>query len=157
MDTKVAEVVEEQVLINNNEDLPVGGRLALFKDHWRFDPWAHSIVSNGLGWKWRQKPPSFRRFFQPTTPHLEEYVQELLQKKVIRCTRSMKFQGRLFCVPKKDSNKLRTILDLSPLNKFIQCDRFQMLTISQIRTLLPQGAYTVSIDLTDAYWYLPIN
>ena len=32
-----------------------------------------------------------------------------------------------------------------------------MLTISKIRTLLPQEAYTVSIDLTDAYWHIPIN
>ncbi|XP_068227869.1 uncharacterized protein [Palaemon carinicauda] len=32
-----------------------------------------------------------------------------------------------------------------------------MLTILQIRTLLPLEAYTVSIDLTDAYWHLPID
>ena len=66
------------------------------------------------------------------------------------------FQGQLFCVRKKDSSKQRVILDLSVLNKYIQCDRFQMLTISQIRTLLPQGAYAISIDLTDAYWHVPI-
>ena len=60
-------------------------------------------------------------------------------------------------MPKKDSNKLRTVVDLSPLKKFIQGDKLQMLTILQIRTLLPQVAYTVSIDLTDAYWHLPIN
>ena len=31
-----------------------------------------------------------------------------------------------------------------------------MLTISQVRTLLPRGAVTISIDLTDAYWHIPI-
>ena len=46
-------------------------------------------------------------------------------------------------------------MDLSPLDKYIQCDNFQMLTISQMRTLLPRGAVTISIDLTDAYWQVP--
>ena len=49
------------------------------------------------------------------------------------------------------------ILVLSVLNLSIQCDNFQMLSISQVRTLLPQGAFTISIDLTDAYWHLPVS
>ena len=129
----------------NNEEVPVGGRLALFKDQWKFCPWAYSIVSKGLGWKWRSKPPKLRRFFQPSTPFLEEYVEELLSKRVIRPVKAIKFQGRLFCVPKKDSAKLRTILDLSVLNKDIVCDKFHLLTIAQIRTLLPKGPYAFSI------------
>ena len=31
-----------------------------------------------------------------------------------------------------------------------------MLTVAQVRTLLPRNAYTISIDLTDAYWHVPI-
>ena len=45
---------------------------------------------------------------------------------------------------------------MSTLNHYIRCDKFQMLTISQVRTLLPRGAVTISIDLTDAYWHVPI-
>ena len=70
--------------------------------------------------------------------------------------KSISFQGHLLCIPKKDSSKKRVIRDLSILNTHIQCDRFQMLTIAQIRTLLPQGAYAISIDLTDAYWHVPV-
>ena len=103
-----AEHVNRLVQRRNNEELPVGGRLKAFKDQWTFDPWAQSLVTNGLGWKWRLRPPRFERFFQPTTPYLEEYVRDLLQKGVIRYAKSMKFQGRLFHVPKKDSDKLRT-------------------------------------------------
>ena len=36
----------------NNEELPVGGHLALFQHQWHFSPWALSVISNGLGWKW---------------------------------------------------------------------------------------------------------
>ena len=47
---EAAKVVVEQAT-TDNEDLPVGGRLKWFKDQWAFDPWAHSVVSQGLGWK----------------------------------------------------------------------------------------------------------
>ena len=140
----------------SNEMFPVGGRLRLFKEQWSFDPWAFSVISKGLGWKWVSPPPRTKTFFQPSTSFLDDYVQDLLNKRVIKPSKSLQFQGRLFCVPKKDSDKKRVILDLSRLNKYIQCDRFQMLTISQIRTLLPRGVFTVSIDLTDAYWHIPI-
>ncbi|XP_068250227.1 uncharacterized protein [Palaemon carinicauda] len=32
-----------------------------------------------------------------------------------------------------------------------------MLTLQHIRTLLPKGVYTVSIDLADAHWHLPMS
>ena len=137
--------------------MKVGGRLAQFHHKWNFNQWAQNIIRRGLGWAWLQSPPPLRRFPQKETPFLKEYVQELLSKGVIMKVRSMRFQGRLFCVPKKDSEKKRVILDLSPLNKFIRCDKFHMLSVSQIRTLLPPGAVTISIDLTDTYWHIPIS
>ena len=96
-----------------SEQLPVGGRLAAFKDQWSFDPWASSVISKGLGWKWAIPPPTNRSFFQPSTSFLEEYVQDLLDKRVIKPAKSLRFQERLFCVPKEDSDKKRVILDLS--------------------------------------------
>ena len=137
--------------------MPVGGRLGRFKAAWTFSPWSSSIVSNGLGWGWKRRPPRRRRrFYQEPTPFLTDYVAELLSKKVAKRVRSIKFQGRLFCVPKKNTTKMRVILDLSFLNRFIRCDRFRMLTVAQLRTLLPQGTYGISIDLTDAYWHVPM-
>lgn len=80
-----------------------------------------------------------------------------MSKRVIRRAKSIKFQGRLFCVPKKDSDKLRVILDLSPLNKFIENNKFRMLNLQHIKTLMPKRAYTVLIEMADAYWHIPIN
>ena len=150
------EVVEAVVVTPCNESIPVGGRLMKFKRAWKFNQWAFSIVSKGLGWQWSRVPPPVKFFVQTPTPLLKEYVKELIQKKVIKRAKSLRFQGNLFCVPKKNTDKKRVILDLSPLNQFIRCDRFQMLTVSQVRTLLPPGAVTCSIDLTDAYWHIPI-
>ncbi|MGL5405732.1 MAG: reverse transcriptase domain-containing protein, partial [Propionibacteriaceae bacterium] len=87
---------------------------------------------------------------------MTEYAEDLLQKGAIARVNRLKFQGRLFSVPKKGSQKRRVILDLSRLNLAIRCDKFKMLTISQVRTLLPRGAVTTSIDLTDAYYHIPI-
>ena len=149
--------VEEIRQSKPNEKLQVGGRLFHFKNRWSFSPWAQSIVSKGLGWAWRTKtPPPIKRFFQEPTPMLQSYVKDLLSKFVVRKIKNIKFQGRLFCVPKRDSHQKRVILDLSVLNKAIVCDKFQMLTIAQVRTLLPRGAVTCSIDLTDTYWHIPI-
>ncbi|XP_064088848.1 uncharacterized protein LOC135203130 [Macrobrachium nipponense] len=140
-----------------SEKYQVGGRLYWFRDHWTFSPWAYSIISKGLGWKWKGGfPPPPVNFFQTPTTDLKEYTKDLLQKKAIKKVKSLKFQGRLFTVPKKDSFKRRVILDLSKLNSYILCDKFRMLTVSQVRTLLPRGAVTTSIDLTDAYYHVPI-
>ena len=135
------------------EKLQVGGRLYYFRDRWTFCPWSHSVIKNGLGWAWvnNQKPPEVDRFYQRSTPFLQDYVRELLLKKVIEPVNSILFQARLFCVDKKNSSRKRVILDLSDLNTHIRCDKFKMLTIADLRTLLPKGAHACSVDLTDIY------
>ena len=151
------EASREVPVVVTNEAIPVGGRLRRFRNRWKFDRWATSRVSSGLGWEWLvDRLPKFRHFKQKSTPILREFVKELLDEKAIRRVNAIWFQGRLFTVPKKGTNKLRVILDLSRLNKFIHCDKFRMLTVSQVHTLLPQNAYAISIDLTDAYWHVPI-
>ena len=75
---------------------------------------------------------------------------------VIVPAKGAKFAGRIFSVPKKDSAKVRIILDLSPLNKFIHRPSFKMTTTEDVRNLLPQGTYTASVDIKDAYWHIPI-
>ena len=48
------------------------------------------------------------------------------------------------------------ILDLSHLNLYIKCDRFKITTVVQVRTLLPHGAFTCSIYLSNMFWHLPV-
>ena len=91
-------------------------------------------------WKWSQPPPPFRSFHQVSTPELESYVQDLLKAGAIETTSSLSFQGPLFSVPKKGTDKRRVILDLSILNKSIDCPSFKMTTISNVRRILPPNA-----------------
>ena len=84
-------------------------------------------------------------------------MSELYQKRVIEKAKNLKWQSRLFTVPKKDSDKERLILDLSLLNSFINRPTFKMLTLREVKLLLPQGYWTTSIDLRDGYWHIPIT
>ena len=115
------------------------------------------MVSKGLTWEWLSPPPPFRLFFQAATPQLVEFAEDLLQAGAIEKTSSLLFQGPLFSVPKKGTDKRRVILDLSTLNRFIMCPSFKMTTVKDVRNVLPEGAYASSIDLKDAYWHIPIH
>ena len=143
----------------NNEGDKVGGRLTHFREAWIASPWALGVVSQGLGWRWSRKSPFKRKrpFLQPRSAELDEYVSKMLSKDTIERCHFLAFQGRLFSVPKKDSSERRIILDLSALNKSIPCPKFKMTTIAQIRSSLPKGGVTCSLDLRDAYWHVPIN
>ena len=135
----------------------MGGRLTGFAQAWRSSPWAHNVVKRGLGWKWLEDPPPYHPFHQPATPLLESFVQTLLESGAIERTRFLAFQGPLFSVPKKGTDKRRVILDLSTLNRYIVCPRFKMTTVEQVRQILPVGAWTISLDLKEAYYHVPIH
>ena len=47
-------------------------------------------------------------------------------------------------------------MDLSWLNKYIECPTFKMLTLKEISSLLPMGFWTASLDLKDGFWHLSI-
>ena len=58
-----------------NEAIPVGGRLYRFRNRWKFDRWAASIVSSGLGWEWLvDRLPKFKHFKQRSTQILKEII-----------------------------------------------------------------------------------
>ena len=82
---------------------------------------------------------------------MDKDLYKLFRKKVIEKVKFNKYTSRLFSVPKKHSEEMRTILDLSPLNQYIQLASFKMLTLKEVRLQLPPGAWTVSIDLKDGF------
>ena len=135
----------------------VGGRLSSYAHKWARDSWPFRTVRDGLVWSWATPPPPFKSFHQDSTPELESYVKDLLEAGAIEKTSSLLFQGPLFSVPKKNSDKRRVILDLSTLNHYIECPTFRMTTAQDVRKVLPPGALTTSIDLKDACWHFPMH
>ena len=139
------------------EQVRVGGRLATYAEAWRVSLWDYGCISKGLVWQWERHPPRLKLFYQEPTPLLQSFAETLLESNAIERTRQLSFQGPLFSVPKKGTDKRRVILDLSTLNRYISRPRFKMTTVEQVRQVLPAGAWTISLDLSEAYYHVPIH
>ena len=136
--------------------IAVGGRLFRFRAAWKG---AHfeSVVKKGLSWSWEETPPPPQIIDQESKPDADKALVKLRKKRVIERAKTVKFQSRIFTVPKKDPSEVRLILDLSTLNSFIKRPRFKMLTLREIKLLLPRNFWTTSIDLKDGFWHVPVS
>jgi hypothetical protein len=88
---------------------------------------------------------------------IEQEVQDLLSKQAIDPTNKDTDQviSRLFVVPKQDGKWL-AVLNLKPLNAFIEKQNFEMGNWGTRCSLLHQGDYMVRLDLKDAFLSIPI-
>ncbi len=149
--------------------LPVGGRLSYFASEWEGisdSSWILDIVRKGYSIPFIEDPPL--RISLPENENmrdplkrecLQQEIASLLEKRAIEAVRdpsSPGFYSRLFVVPKKNG-KLRPVLDLSALNKYMVVDHFKMETAQSIRNTITRGDWAVSIDLMDAYLHVPIR
>ena len=66
------------------------------------------------------------------------------------------FYSRLFLVPKKGGS-FRPVIDLSPLNKFIANEHFQMENLTCLKHILNPSNYMVKLDLKDAYLSVAVH
>ena len=62
----------------------------------------------------------------------------------------------VFTRPKKDGSH-RMILNLKPLNKFIEYKKFKMDTLKVVLSLVKPNCYMASIDIRDAYYTVLIH
>ena len=65
------------------------------------------------------------------------------------------FYSSMFAVP-KHTDGLQPILKLKPFNHYLHIPSFKMPTIRHVWQLIEHGDYAFSIDLQDAYLYIPI-
>lgn len=143
---------------------PVGARLLLFADHWdsiTSDNWVRSVIHKGYTLTFQRPPPLCRYPLNLTKTHagISTALQELLEKRAVERVTDLNspgFYSRLFLVPKKDGS-LRPIIDLSALNSFLEVPSFKMETVSSIRLSIQPGDWAVSLDLSDAYFHVPIH
>ena len=134
----------------------MGGRLYKFRASWKGA--AHeSIITQGVSWSWAKTPPPLKVRKQKASPELDLFMRKLSRKRVIEKAKFIKFQSIVFTIPKRDSLEGRWIMDLSILNDCIKCPKFRMLTLREVRLLLPKGFWTVSLDAKDGFWHLPVS
>ena len=84
-------------------------------------------------------------------------IDKRLKKGAIKCVSSCQgeYISNLFLVPKKTGD-MRPVINLKPLNSFIQDIHFKMENIQMALDFIAQGDYMVTTDLKDAYFSVPI-
>ena len=85
-------------------------------------------------------------------------VRTLLAKSAIEPVlrrESLGFYSHVFLVPKKNG-QFRLVINLRPLNKVLHCPHFKMETVADICSAIQPGDWATSLDLTDAYFHIPV-
>ena len=90
---------------------------------------------------------------------LQTEVKSMLDKHAIEpvssCHPKGGYYSRLFLVRKK-SGGWRPVIDLSRLNRHVITPHFKMETLDSVRLSLRKHDWAISLDLTDAYFHIPI-
>jgi len=87
---------------------------------------------------------------------MKSLVQDRVIKEVPVDSLSSRFVLHAFPVP-KPHGKIRVTLDFRPLNKFMHAPHFKMEDIRVVCSLVEKGDFMTKIDLTSAYWHIPLS
>ncbi|KAK0417605.1 hypothetical protein QR680_013104 [Steinernema hermaphroditum] len=140
------------------------GHLADFRQNWQLigsDEWTLNVLS-GFTIPFAQMPPMQRH--PPSTtgcsnPVLAAEIEELKQKGAIRkiARSEVRWLSSVFAIPKKIyDGSARPVVNLKPLNKYLEPRHFKMESISNLRSLLTQGDFMIKIDMKDAFFGIPM-
>lgn len=121
-----------------------------------------------MSWVKGYKIPLLSRVTQTTVPveprwsnlekqEIRNSISALLRKGAIaRCQPSEgQFISRIFLVPKQSGGS-RLVLNLKEFNLFVKTDHFKLEDHKTVIRLLSKDCFMASIDLTDAYYLIPI-
>ena len=149
------------------QDLPVGGRLHHFWESWKSLGAANAVVEMlrwGIKMEFWQMPPIVDLPILATDSNskreiIHQEITEMINKLALEEVKppyGKGFYSRVFVVP-KPNGKWRPIIDLKRLNQYIKIPRFKMESIQTVWTQLLPGNFAFSIDLTDAYFHVPVH
>ena len=88
---------------------------------------------------------------------MDQTIKDLLSAGAIRNVAHCegKFISSVFLVPKSNGS-YRFIINLKPLNKFLEYEHFKLEDFRVARRLVTKGCYFGSVDIKDAYYHVPI-
>lgn len=157
-----------QIVQLKQNNAQVGCHVKQFYQNWEQiapDPWVLKIVSEGLRLQFQSLPPESGVKITcvkniSLMSNIIEEVEKLFQKGAIEYVpkgqEGRGFYSTFFTVPKKGGG-IRPILNLKPLNVFLQKEHFKMETLRSIIQAMQPGDWAVSIDLKDAYLHIPVH
>ncbi|KAJ8708471.1 hypothetical protein PYW07_010596 [Mythimna separata] len=138
------------------------GRLSRFVEVWKEEGAPQNILQTITGYiiPFVKKPPRvpfhskiISRF---ETKKLNSEIQTLIQQKVLEIsTVQAGFLSTMFPVP-KPNNKVRPIINLKGLNKFLTPKKFRLLNHFRVPHFLQKGDFLIKIDISQAYFHIPV-
>ena len=159
-----------EVLAPPTPTLRVGGCLASKWRAWRkagAEPWTVKTLQKGYRLPFLQDLPplvpvpkafpSYRS--DPVKARaLSDEVEAMMEKGALEEAppHTPGFYSRLFLV-EKSTGGWRPVIDLSPLNHFVCQTKFSMETAASVLAAVRKGDFMASIDLSDAYFQVPIH
>ena len=131
------------------------------------DPWVVSFLQDGYRIPFRDLNPPLTgspvRFptYWPDSERARAFLAEIdamMTKGVLKTVSDPDpgFYSRLFLV-EKSSGDWRPVIDLSPLNEFVQQTPFRMETPNSVLLSVRKNDFLASIDLKDAYFQIPVH
>ncbi|VDI33686.1 Hypothetical predicted protein [Mytilus galloprovincialis] len=130
------------------------------------DCWVLSVIRGGLTLQFKEQPPLSpvpiplsntqdpRKFLLLSTE-----VETLLTKRAVEdvpvSSIDTGFYSRLFLVSKKTGG-MRPVIDLSIIDSYMIIPHFKMEINRSIRASILPGMWKTSLDLTDAYFHVPV-
>ena len=149
---------------------PVGARLLEFVHEWESfteNRFILGVIRDGLTLSFQVPPPLSPRFIpfslpkegSPKRAALLAEIETMLQKGAIVPV-SPEAPTGFYCsilLVVKVTGVFCPVINLKPLNQFIYNQRFKMETSRSIVKAVSPGDWTVSIDLRDAYFHVPVH
>ena len=135
------------------------------------DKWIRRLVSKGYNWSWKKSPLSKSKIIR-SRDNLDSAMLKVLDDEVADAiqagalhpvkpnliNRKVTCVSNYFAVPKPASpGQWRPIIDLRFLNKFLSKKKFKLTKYSDVAMSISKDCWMVTIDLTKAYFAVPIR
>lgn len=143
----------------------IAGRFAFFEKAWLAltnDPWVLKCVQ-GYTFPFEKNPPLSRvskiKAKRGALSDLgDKEVELLIQKQILEeiPSDSEVFSSPFFAVPKKD-HKIRLVINLRALNKYLSVDSFKMEGLSLVPEVVKKGDFCAKIDMREAFFAVKIH
>ena len=98
------------------------------------------------------------KFNNAETAIIQQEINKMIRKGIIEKVSHDKHEiiSNIFSIPKKDGTH-RVILNLKDFNRNVSYHHFKMDSLNTILKLIDKDCFMASLDLTDAYYSIPIR
>jgi transposase InsO family protein len=127
----------------------------------KYDIGKSTLLQHTIDMKEGESGPIFTKQFPIPLEHydvIEKNLRQWLQLGIVAPARS-KFNSPIFCVPKKEGQGWRVVLDYRKINSSSKLDNYSIRCIDEYLLEIGKAGSTIfsSLDLTSGFWQMPLH